>query len=126
MRRLNNQSVFFAALLTLVSACTPPGPVPVRSSPDAPEQAADAAAGPEGIARAVVAERTGSPADELELISSDYEEFSDSGLGCPVEGRAYLQVITPGYRVVLKAQGQLFDVRVAGSRGRICERASAN
>lgn len=77
---------------------------------------------PVDIARQVVADRTGLPPDAVEIISREYREFSDSGLGCPVAGMAYLQVITPGYRVLLRAAGREFDVRVAGSRGRICER----
>lgn len=115
--------LFPAATLIVLTACTPPGPTPV-STPDASgtEPSGSQSAVPESIARAVVAERTGTEPETLEVVSSEYREFSDSGLGCPVEGMAYLQVLTPGYRVLIRHAGQDFDVRVAGSRGRICER----
>lgn len=36
-------------------------------------------------------------------------EWPDSSLGCPEPGKAYLQVITPGYRVVLDANGRSYE-----------------
>ena len=48
--------------------------------------------------------------------------FSDSSLDCPQPGMSYLQVITPGYRVLLEADGRRFDVRTSGGQGRICRR----
>jgi hypothetical protein len=44
--------------------------------------------------------------EEITVQQVDETEWSDSSLGCPEPGRAYLQVITPGYRVVLGARGQ--------------------
>jgi hypothetical protein len=41
----------------------------------------------------------GKSADSLTLESSDYVEWSDSGLGCHAPGMMYMQVITPGYRL---------------------------
>jgi hypothetical protein len=112
-----------AAGLSVLSACAPPGSAPGSAPQSAEVSPADAGSVvPERIARQVVADRTGAPFDSLEVVSSEYREFSDSGLGCPVAGRAYLQVLTPGYRILIKSDAQVFDVRVAGSRGRICER----
>lgn len=110
-----------ACVLALLAACAQPVAAPEANGPS--DRADRSASDPVTIARQLVAERTGAATDELKLVSSEFIQFSDSGLGCPVEGRAYLQVITPGYRVVLMAGMQTFDVRVAGSRGRICERA---
>jgi hypothetical protein len=113
------------AALVLLSACAPPASAPDDAPvPQALPTAADSVV-PERIAREVVAARTGAALDRLELVSSEYREFSDSGLGCPVAGRAYLQVLTPGYQVLIRFEGQVFDVRVAGSRGRICDRPAA-
>ena len=36
-------------------------------------------------------------------------EWSDASLGCPQPGMAYAQVITPGFRIALEAQGQLYQ-----------------
>ena len=46
------------------------------------------------------------PADEVTALAVEAVEWPDSSLGCPEPGNAYLQVLTPGYRVVLEAGGQ--------------------
>ena len=57
---------------------------------------------------AALANELGIPQDEISVESADEAEWSDSSLGCPEPGRAYLQVITPGYRVALVARGQRY------------------
>jgi hypothetical protein len=37
------------------------------------------------------------------------QQWSDTSLGCPQEGFMYAQVITPGYLIVLEAQGQTYE-----------------
>jgi hypothetical protein len=79
-----------AALPTTAAIPTlPPDlPEPVRA---AVEQAADDA---------------NTTVDQVELLGFNEEEWSNSGLGCPVEGQFYAQVITPGYRVVVRVEGR--------------------
>ncbi len=48
-------------------------------------------------------------ADEISLVETTEVEWSDSSLDCPQPGMSYLQVITPGYRVVLQADDQMFE-----------------
>ena len=36
-------------------------------------------------------------------------EWSDASLGCPQEGFMYAQVITPGYLIILEAQGEQYE-----------------
>lgn len=57
---------------------------------------------------AALANELGLRQDEISVASADEAEWSDSSLGCPEPGRAYLQVITPGYRIVLVARGQQY------------------
>ena len=38
---------------------------------------------------------------ELVLVSVEPREWSDTSLGCPTPGRAYAQMIVPGYALVL-------------------------
>jgi hypothetical protein len=35
-------------------------------------------------------------------------EWNDSSLGCPKPGMMYMQVITPGYRIVLEYDGNTY------------------
>lgn len=68
--------------------------------------------GSEAVLAAAVAdlsERTGTPANEISLVSMEALDWSDASLGCPQEGYMYAQVITPGFLIVLEAQGQPYE-----------------
>lgn len=52
---------------------------------------------------------TGVPQDQIVVVQVEPQDWSDSALGCPEPGRAYLQVITPGYRVILTAGGKDYE-----------------
>ena len=56
-----------------------------------------------------LSEQTGSPPNEIILVSIEAVEWSDASLGCPQEGFMYAQVITPGYKMVLETQGQEYE-----------------
>jgi hypothetical protein len=51
----------------------------------------------------------GIPESQIQVVSYGEAEWSDSSLGCPQPGQAYLTVITPGYRVILKANGVQYE-----------------
>jgi hypothetical protein len=106
-----------SALLCLLAATACSG-----ATPDAqPGNPTYLAGSPQAIAAAVVAQQAGIPAEEVVIRSVEAVEFGDSSLGCPQPGMGYLQVITPGYKVIAEAADRSFDVRVAGSRGLICD-----
>ena len=63
-----------------------------------------------------LAKRLGIPVDQITVVHSQAVEWNDSSLGCPQPGMMYLQVITPGFRVVLAAQDQLYNYHT-GHRG---------
>jgi hypothetical protein len=46
---------------------------------------------------------------EISVLSVETVEWPDTSLGCPEQGMMYAQVITPGYRVVLQAEGQVYE-----------------
>lgn len=56
-----------------------------------------------------LANRLAISTDEISLVEMIEVEWSDSGLDCPQPGMDYLQVITPGYRIVLEAGGQSYE-----------------
>ena len=86
--------------------------------------------GPAAVAQRIVAEHTGTDYKQVAIVAVEALEFSDSSLGCPQQGMAYLQVITPGHKVVAEITGpegtQRFDVRVAGKHGLICTNRENN
>jgi hypothetical protein len=109
------------ALALATGGCSQPttGIEPVK-----PEHASEAPAdySPSAIARRLVTARTGIDAEDIEILSSEVRQFRDSSMGCPVADRSYLQVITQGHQVLVQADSQIFDLRITGRNGRICDR----
>lgn len=60
-------------------------------------------------ALADLSEKSGIAAGEITLVSMEEVEWNDASLGCPQEGFMYAQVITPGYLIVLEAQGEEYE-----------------
>jgi hypothetical protein len=56
-----------------------------------------------------LAERLGLPVNQITVVHSHVTEWNDCSLGCPQPDMLYLQVITPGFRVVLAAQDQIYN-----------------
>ena len=56
-----------------------------------------------------LAQRLSISATEINLVEITEVEWTDSSLDCPQPGMNYLQVITPGYRIVLEAGGQPYE-----------------
>ena len=77
--------------------------------------------GPEDVARQTAADHLSIPVSRVDVVESSPQEFADASLGCPEPGFSYAQVITPGHRVTVEADGRRFDIRVAGTVGRICQ-----
>ena len=45
----------------------------------------------------------------ISLVEAMEVEWSDSSLDCPQPGMDYLQVLTPGYRILLEANTQVYE-----------------
>jgi hypothetical protein len=104
----------------LILGCSGPGS-PSTESAEGP--ATSNAQGPEAVARRIVAEHSGAAPADITIVSVEFIEFSDSSLGCPSPDMAYLQVITPGHKVVASTADNdgLLDVRLSGRNGFVCE-----
>jgi len=63
----------------------------------------------DGVIAQVVAQ-FGVDANSLQLVSVEAVEWPDASLGCPEPDMMYAQVVTPGYRIVLDAQGQTIEL----------------
>ncbi len=46
---------------------------------------------------------------QIRLQAVEDVQWRDSSLGCPEPGQNYLMVITPGYRIYLEAEGQVYE-----------------
>ncbi|NTU82248.1 MAG: hypothetical protein HGA45_23195 [Chloroflexales bacterium] len=100
-------------LPTATGAAPAPRPTTAQGAP--PEGSSAGQAPPELLAELVadLAARTGAPADAIVEVASEAVEWPDSSLGCPQPGQSYLQVITPGYRVLLQSGDTVYDYRAA-------------
>ncbi|WP_116807663.1 hypothetical protein [Steroidobacter cummioxidans] len=46
--------------------------------------------------------------DAITVVSATEQQWSDGAMGCPQPGQMYTQMIVPGYRVVLQANGDRY------------------
>jgi hypothetical protein len=60
-------------------------------------------AGPVREARRDLARRIGVDQSVIRVVTAEFVTWPDSALGCPEPGAAYLQALTPGYRIRLEA-----------------------
>ena len=67
----------------------------------------------DAIARAKsdMAGRLGISENDIAVASSESMDFPDMALGAPVEDEMSAQVITPGWRIRLTAEGQTYEYR---------------
>ena len=91
----------------------PVSPVPLTTAqPEVPREIAPPLPGPKVALEAAIADlskQTGIPADQITVTSVEPMDWPDTSLGCPQEGMMYAQVITPGYLIILAAQGQQYE-----------------
>lgn len=60
-------------------------------------------------ARNDLSQRLSISAGQIKLLEATEVEWNDSSLGCPQPGMSYLQVITPGYRILLESGGKQYE-----------------
>ena len=117
--------VVILPLTAIISGCSE-NATPVEQTARVETAGLDESKDPETIAKQTVAEFLKVADIDVKVVSMEKREFNDSSLDCPQPGMSYLQVITPGYRIIAEADGRRFDVRVSAGHGRICRRKKPN
>jgi hypothetical protein len=82
-----------------------PTPTPQATEAELPARAEELVA----IARVDLARRLDLAPEAIRTVSVEAVEWPDASLGCPQPGMMYAQVITPGFRVILEAQGEVYE-----------------
>ncbi len=59
-------------------------------------------------AKEALAEKLNISTSKIKVDKVEEVRFSDTSLGCPQSGRFYSQVITPGYKIILSAEGNSY------------------
>ena len=96
-------------------ASSPPPPgASSTASPDARRTAFRAAANE-------LSRQVNAPVDSIAGVSQDETTWNDSCLGCPQTGESCSQVLTPGYRVVLRVSDATYEYHTdLGGRAKLC------
>ncbi len=114
-----------AGAVALAAAChsgaTPPPASAVTGSPTTSSEARQTAF------RAAVSQLShdvNAPRDSIVGVSQDEMTWRDSCLGCPKTGESCTQVLTPGYRVVLRVGDATYEYHTdLGGTARLCSQA---
>jgi hypothetical protein len=70
--------------------------------------------------RTDLAQRLNIAADQIQVRSVEARQWPDGSLGCPQPGMMYAQVISPGFQIILSAEGQEYDYRTDLQRVLLC------
>ncbi len=61
------------------------------------------------LAKKDLAQRLNISVEQIKFVRQEKVDWNDTGLGYPEEGMFYAQVITPGFRIILKAENRLYE-----------------
>ena len=109
-------SSFVISLMLLSSACS------LLSNQDSGSSEAPVPLSSEDIdslvmlAKFDLALKTGADIEKMDVESVEEFNFSDASLGVPEPGAEYTQVITPGYIIILYAEGETYEYHASGER----------
>lgn len=73
-----------------------------------------------GLAIDALSAKLGIAKERIAVDTIRSVEWRDSSIGCPQPGQAYLQVITPGHKITLRVDSQIYVVHEARHRAFVC------
>ena len=62
-----------------------------------------------------LSQKTGVSLEKIRILEVEAVEWPDSSLGCGEPGAVYLPVITPGFRILLEVDGQIYSYHTNAS-----------
>jgi hypothetical protein len=118
MRRRSGPAAAYAvaALAVLATGCQA-----VAAGSKAPADVRDPIA---NLAVDTLASELEVPQDRISVVSVAAVDWPDSSVGCPKPAMAYLTVITPGHKVLLKVDDRTYAVHEAKGKAFVCQQAS--
>lgn len=112
-------------LLTLLAACA----ARRSSAPPPSASGADSKTRQEAFDASVedVVKRIGAPRSDIAGVSQEDVTWQDSCLGCPQTGEMCSQVLTPGYKIILRVRDATYEYHSnRGDRVRLCGQSAIN
>ncbi|HLF28437.1 MAG TPA: PT domain-containing protein [Anaerolineae bacterium] len=123
LSKLLNPTIVIAILLTACAPITAPGQPttqPSNQPSNQPTPLPDSEAPSAALAaRQVLAQQRHIDLNEIAIVSAEKVEWPDGCLGVSIEGSLCTQVITPGYRVILEAEGERYEYHTDESGGNV-------
>jgi hypothetical protein len=101
----------FVVILAL-SACGGNGEVDTSTPPELPEDAESLVM----LAKFDLTLKTGIAIEDITTKSITENNFDDASLGIPDPGVTYEAVVTPGYIIILEADGETYQYHASGER----------
>jgi hypothetical protein len=98
MKRTTTIWIGFTLLALALTACGPGASDPPSGLPDDVETAV----------KETLSAREEIPIEEIEVVEAEEKEWSDACLGLAGEDEVCAQVITPGWKVTLRANGEMY------------------
>jgi len=115
-RKMNEKCFFIVTLLMFaITACAPAAsateePSNMDEQPAATQSRMDLTPA-QRAAIGALSENLGLPADKIRLVSTEAADWPDNCLGVAEEGLDCAQAITPGFRILLQANGREVEYR---------------
>lgn len=73
-----------------------------------------------------LSDQSGIASDKIKVLEIAAVTWPNSSLGCPEPDMMYAQVLTPGFRIQLEADGQSYWLHTGGNVVVICKNPSAD
>ncbi|MEL6870600.1 MAG: hypothetical protein AAFO81_12440 [Pseudomonadota bacterium] len=73
----------------------------------------------------VLADELDLPVSQITVDSVRTVTWPDGSVGCPQPGQAYGQVLTPGHKITLRAEGRVYVIHEANQHAFLCKRQKA-
>jgi hypothetical protein len=70
-----------------------------------------------GAAISDAVRRSGAARADVKVVTAEPVTWSDGSMGCPQPGMMYTQALSPGYRIVLEAGGQMLNYHSSADGG---------
>ena len=120
-RWIRNGAWFATAFALIVGCGTQATPPPSGTASPSSTATGDARRTAYRAAEKALSQKINAPVGSIVGVSQDETTWNDSCLGCPQTGEMCAQVVTPGYRIVLRVSDATYEYHTdLGGTARLC------
>ena len=124
--RVIRNGLAFLAVALLVGCGSSPTPPPSSTASPSSTATDDARRTAFRAAAKALSEKINAPVDSIVGVSQDESTWNDSCLGCSQPAENCAQVVTPGYRIVLRVSEATYEYHTdLGGRAKLCSQIGA-